>query len=106
VKFRSHFDQATHVSESPLTLHSLGISEHWWFDTTFWPFIHLLILLFIMTFTPELQPMNQTSRLVHRGHALSMSLLSHHLATHTTLLPLSAPIPKQYSPTFYVTPFR
>jgi hypothetical protein len=28
VKFRSHFDQATHVSESPLTLHSLGISEH------------------------------------------------------------------------------
>jgi len=33
-------------------------------------------------------------------------LPSHQLVSHTTLLPLSAPIPKQYTPTFYVTPFR
>jgi hypothetical protein len=43
------------VVASPLALHGLGTSHYWWFDTTFWPFIDLLIItvhLDIHSWTP------------------------------------------------------
>jgi hypothetical protein len=76
------FTRRHSVAASPLTLHNLGTSQPWWFDTTFWPFIHLMIITVhfdIHSWTPA----RETNIPAHKLRPCPMSVIAIPLPCHS-----------------------